>query len=128
MSSGSIDLESLAAQIRAPKEKVAPYTNHPKSLCVSTATGIIDQCEQIRDLLLSKNKKYGDSAANPANIFAKGTPLEQIAVRCDDKIKRISNMGGLEKVLHDAKHAEEDTVLDLIGYLILARVVKVQGK
>ena len=89
----------------------------------STQELIKTECDAVKELLLSKNKKYGNSASNPSRIFAKGSPLDQIAVRCDDKLSRISNMGGLEKVISDAKNAEEDTVLDLIGYLILARVV-----
>ncbi len=85
---------------------------------------IAEQCDAIKRLLLAKNKKYGNSAADPVRVFAKTDSLDQIAVRCDDKLSRIRNMGGLIQVLRDAKDAEEDTVLDLIGYLILARVVQ----
>jgi hypothetical protein len=91
-----------------------------------TQARIIAECEGIKSLLLSKNSKYGNSAANPAQIFAQTNALDQIAIRCDDKLSRIRNMGGLIRVLHDAKHVEEDTVLDLIGYLLLARVVHKQ--
>lgn len=91
-----------------------------------TQARIVAECEGIKSLLLSKNSKYGNSAANPAQIFSQTNALDQIAIRCDDKLSRIRNMGGLLRVLHDAKHVEEDTVLDLIGYLLLARVVHKQ--
>lgn len=89
----------------------------------ATQERIVKNCNESCDLLLAKNKKYGNSIRSPAAMFSKCDVLEQIAVRCDDKLKRISNMGGLIKVIRDARNAEEDTVLDLIGYLILARVV-----
>lgn len=119
-----------------PKEKTMTDSIHPNreqercfqpqntSAMDATQLNISEQCDAIKRLLLAKNKKYGNSAANPVRVFAKTDSLDQIAVRCDDKLSRIRNMGGLVQVLQDAKHAEEDTVLDLIGYLILARVVQ----
>lgn len=84
---------------------------------------ITDECHAIREMLLEKNRRYGNSSADPVRIFADGSPLEQIAVRCDDKLKRIRTMGGLETVLLSGAEDAEDTVKDLIGYLVLARVV-----
>lgn len=70
--------------------------------------------EEVIELLVSKNKAYGDSAINPANIFAKGTAVENLCARIDDKLMRIKNRGiGVDT---------EDTVQDLIGYLILLKV------
>jgi len=68
----------------------------------------------VRDLLLEKNAAYGDSALKPANIFAKGSAIDNIACRIDDKLMRIKNKG-----LNDAT---EDTIQDLIGYLILLKI------
>lgn len=71
------------------------------------------------ELLVSKNKAYGDSAINPANIFAKGTAVENLCARIDDKLMRIKNRGiGVDT---------EDTVQDLIGYLILLKVALNNG-
>ena len=75
---------------------------------------IIETTNVVRDLLLSKNKAYGDSALNPANIFAKGTAIDNLCSRIDDKLMRIKNKG-----INDET---EDTVQDLIGYLILLQV------
>ena len=70
--------------------------------------------QEIIDLLLEKNKNYGDSALKPANIFAKGDSVENLCCRIDDKLMRIKNRG-----LDDST---EDTVKDLIGYLILLKI------
>ena len=67
----------------------------------------------IRDMLLEKNRKYGNSALEPIRVFSKAEPLEQIAVRMDDKLSRIKSAQGDD--LEDAK-------LDLIGYLILEAI------
>ena len=71
------------------------------------------ECEYITNLLVSKNHAYGDSALDPVRIFSKSTAVEQLMVRIDDKISRIQRGTG---------YADEDTVLDLIGYLVLYRV------
>ena len=71
-------------------------------------------CNEIRDLLLSKNKAYGDSAIEPDNIFSKLDSSQAICARIDDKLSRIKNSG-----LDDAT---EDTLDDLIGYLILLKI------
>lgn len=68
----------------------------------------------VRDLLLEKNAAYGDSALKPANIFAKGSAVENLACRIDDKLMRIKNKG----ITGDT----EDTIQDLIGYLILLKI------
>lgn len=78
-------------------------------------TQISETCDEIKQILLEKNRKYGDAALNPVGIFSKLEPVEQIRVRLDDKLKRVQNSQGDE---------DEDPILDLIGYLILLRVAK----
>ena len=67
-------------------------------------TRIATTCEDIKNLLLEKNAKYGNSAVEP------------ICARIDDKLSRIKNSG-----LNDAT---EDTLDDLIGYLILLKIAR----
>lgn len=74
-------------------------------------------CDEIKELLLEKNRKYGDSALNPSRIFAKSDTLEQIRVRMDDKLNRIKALPPDEN---------EDVILDLLGYLVLYRVAQKQ--
>lgn len=78
---------------------------------------IIAECDSIKELLLQKNDAYGSSFRQPINIFSKAEAIEQVKVRIDDKLNRIAKGKNLYKV-------QEDTVLDLIGYLILMRVLK----
>jgi hypothetical protein len=66
---------------------------------------------EIIELLLSKNMAYGDSALNPISIFCSGDAIVSLGARIDDKLSRIKNKGVNDKT--------EDTVSDLIGYLIL---------
>ena len=75
---------------------------------------IEEMCDSMKELLLQKNRNYGDSATNPSNVFSKGSPVESICARIDDKLMRIQNKG-----INDET---EDTVSDLIGYLILLKV------
>ena len=76
-------------------------------------------CNNIRDLLLSKNEAYGDSAIEPDNIFSKLDNAQAICARIDDKLSRIKNRG-----LDDET---EDTLDDLIGYLILLKIARETG-
>ena len=73
-------------------------------------------CNEIRDLLISKNEAYGDSALEPDNIFSKLDSAQAICARIDDKLSRIKNVG-----LDDNT---EDTLDDLIGYMILLKIAR----
>ena len=75
---------------------------------------IADVCNKIKALLLLKNEAYGDSALNPVRIFSKSDSVEGLLVRIDDKLSRIKNVG--------ITSATEDTLMDLIGYLVLLKV------
>jgi len=76
---------------------------------------IKEECDSIKELLLNKNAKYGNSALEPARVFSRASATEQILVRIDDKVSRLHNNGWQADEM-------EDTVKDLIGYLILLRV------
>jgi hypothetical protein len=75
---------------------------------------IFAACQNIRDLLLEKNTKYGNSALNPVRVFSKASTTEQLLVRIDDKLSRIKTTG--------MEAPDEDTLNDLIGYLILLKI------
>ena len=74
---------------------------------------ILDQCIKTAKMLVEKNISYGDSALSPKRIFAKSDNVEQIKVRIDDKLNRISNSEGFPG---------DNDIDDLIGYLILLKV------
>ena len=69
----------------------------------------------IRNMLIEKNRKYGNSALEPVRIFSKMPKDEQLKVRIDDKLSRISSRQNDE---------DEDVVADLIGYLVLLEIAK----
>lgn len=71
--------------------------------------------DEIEHLLLSKNRKYGNSAINPIRIFSTADPIEQLNVRIDDKLSRI---------LSAQTDDTEDAEFDLLGYLVLKRVAR----
>lgn len=64
------------------------------------------------DVLIEKNRAYGNSALEPVRIFSKADKLEQIRIRIDDKLSRIAK----------GQDDQEDTVTDLIGYLFLLKI------
>ena len=70
--------------------------------------------KEITNLLKLKNKAYGNSALTPAGIFSKLNATESLCARIDDKIMRIKNKG--------INKDTEDTVDDLIGYLLLLKM------
>jgi hypothetical protein len=72
--------------------------------------------KEVMDLLLKKNKQYGNSVFEPLGIFSKGVPMESLRVRIDDKLSRL--MRG-----NDSIEQDEDIVKDLIGYLILLLIM-----
>ena len=80
---------------------------------------IAETCDAIKNLLLEKNRKYGDSALNPVRVFSKADTVEQIKVRMDDKLSRIRNEQGDE---------DEDVYMDLAGYLVLMLIAKEEQK
>ena len=90
--------------------------NHQVS---QTATDIYTTCDEIRDMLLDKNMRYGDSALSPLRVFSKADATSQLLVRIDDKLSRIKNV---------QEDDLEDPILDLLGYLILLRIAQRRNK
>lgn len=84
-----------------------------------TSDKLIEQeCDALKAMLLAKNAAYGDSALAPLRVFSKASPVEQILVRLDDKLSRLAR----------GSAAGEDVELDLLGYLILLRIARKNGK
>ena len=74
-----------------------------------TQKKIIETCEAIQGILLTKNLRYGNSALEPIKCFYKGDNTNSILIRLDDKLSRIKN----------SEKLRFNDVCDLIGYLIL---------
>lgn len=73
------------------------------------------ECSSIANLLLEKNRKYGNSALEPLRIFSRASTIEQLYTRIDDKLSRLKNRQDDE---------DEDVTSDLIGYLILLKIAQ----
>jgi hypothetical protein len=91
------------------KEISAPISKSQES--------IAEIVDATKDLLLYKNKMYGDSALNPIGIFTthiKTVPAStaSILVRLDDKLGRVRNAPALR--IND--------ISDIIGYCTLLLV------
>ena len=67
----------------------------------------------LKTTFLATNMAYGTRALHPVRIFSNATSREQILVRIDDNLPRLSR----------ASAAGEDVIQDIGGYLILLRVL-----
>ena len=77
---------------------------------------ITEVVSQLQELLITKNKAYGNSALEPINIFSKNDAVDSLCARIDDKLSRIKNKGLSDET--------EDTLFDLAGYLILLIIAR----
>jgi len=76
---------------------------------------VYEVTNSIAELLITKNRKYGNSALEPINIFNDQTPYEKILTRIDIKLERIKANG----LNGDIKY---DSLNDLISYLLLLKL------
>ena len=109
---------SNVKQAKSEIESVSRNTFDPSSLSpwgeTPTQQKIKDILSGMTDLLLYKNKKYGDSAINPKKIFYKGDSTNSILIRLDDKIGRVMSNTEEKPRVND--------VADIIGYCTLLLV------
>lgn len=85
-----------------------------------TSPTIIEACkvlDEIKALLIEKNKAYGDSAGRPMRVFSRASVVEQLYVRIDDKLSRVARGGGIDAM-------GEDVVKDLLGYFAILQAVR----
>lgn len=90
-----------------PDADFSPFTNTHKE--------ILNVCNYIADMLIEKNKSYGNSALDPVRIFSGSDNVEQIKVRIDDKLSRFA---------HGGEFPGDNDIDDLIGYLVLLKIAK----
>jgi hypothetical protein len=78
---------------------------------------IIDKvCKQVATFLKEKNISYSGSAFKTSGVFSGMSAIDKIHVRIDDKITRL---------ISGNEYRGDDTMKDLLGYLILERAVRV---
>jgi len=81
-----------------------------------TTKDIQETCDEIAALLKAKNEAYGDAALSPLRIFSRADAEVGLRIRIDDKLSRMMS--------DSVTFVEEDTVLDLMGYLVLLRIAQ----
>lgn len=87
------------------------HTHMKEALYTDTQAKLIDVLDGMKNLLLYKNRKYGDSAINPKKVFYKGDSTNSILIRLDDKIGRVMSNPDDKPRVND--------VADIIGYCTL---------
>lgn len=113
--------DNMLALMSVAVDNVCPMCCVPKTAS-TTVVAAVKFLGSVARTLYEKNAKYGDSAANPIRVFARGlSPEDMVRVRIDDKLSRISR-GGLGEVA-----ADEDTAADLVGYLALLAALRKKG-
>ncbi len=79
----------------------------------NTELAILNVCNEVADLLITKNRAYGNSALDPVRIFSSADEKEQLRVRIDDKLSRFARGG---------EFPGDNDIDDLIGYLVLLKI------
>lgn len=74
---------------------------------------IVAVCDELKEMLIEKNRSYGNSALAPVRIFSKSDNVEQLMVRIDDKLSRFAR---------GTEFPGDNDIDDLLGYLILLKV------
>jgi hypothetical protein len=82
---------------------------------------IARECDALKEMLLSKNRRYGNSALDIEQVFSRlfglppMPPWVGILYRLNDKYLRLKNL---------EPNDTEDTLQDMIGYLVLLKIAR----
>ena len=96
-------------------DAVSNYYNHIKETINNnkdkeSSDRIKRKFDSIRDLVLEKNRLYGDAALNPYSVFSEISPADRLRSRIDEKISRYRNR---------KEGDQESPLVDLVGCLVL---------
>ena len=75
---------------------------------------IINECEELKNLLIKKNKDYGNSYDKTLNEYGRNIGL----IRIEDKLNRLKNLLLLKEEIRTGESII-DTLLDIGGYAVL---------
>ena len=89
---------------------VANKVNADQTYFEAKLAAILDP---LAKMLSEKNKAYGNSALDPIGIFSEANAVEILKVSIDHKLSRIAR---------GKEYANEDSVTDLIGYLLILKM------
>jgi hypothetical protein len=97
-------------------DNIAGVTNSKKAqslVSLSTQEKIDIVMKNFSEFLKEKNRRYGDSALNPKQIFSQIPASEQLKNRLDDKLSRI------ETATRNGQQLKKNDVADVLGYIVL---------
>jgi hypothetical protein len=77
---------------------------------------ILKECELLSDLLIKKNRDYGNSVQEQFEEYG----LTSILIRLDDKLRRLKNLLNNPQLVKD--ESVHDTIKDLAGYAVLGSI------
>lgn len=83
----------------------------------NAAKEISNELDKLEEILLRKNKAYGNSAGQVPLFVKDATQETAIMVRANDKIRRLDNL--LKNGGDEDDESISDTIRDLAGYCIL---------
>lgn len=75
-------------------------------------------------VLSEKNKRYGNAALEPINVFYKGDASNSILIRLDDKLQRIIKHCTETSNSMSLPEFRKNDMFDLLGYCILLSISK----
>lgn len=110
-----------ASQLEEPQERAPVGRERVMSWIVpSRRTAVDGDIQDVLDglgaMMQAKRESYGNSVGKPVGIFHKGSPVEGILARIDDKLGRVKT-GRL-------MWNDEDVIEDLLGYLVLLKIAR----
>ena len=85
---------------------------------IMTDEKINEACIELANVLKQKNKKYGDSFTKTADEYGNAVLL----LRIQDKLNRLKQILILNESADNTGESELDTLLDLAGYAVLAKI------
>lgn len=80
-----------------------------------TQRAILSECNRVANMLIQKNRAYGNSALEPVRIFSNSDAIEQLKVRIDDKLSRF---------MRGTDYPNDNDLDDLMGYLVLLSIAQ----
>jgi hypothetical protein len=107
---------SQDSMYRYPQFDAGNSTDKPEGAIVpqnETEKKIRAVCDDMSDMLIKKNRAYGNSALEPVRIFSKSDNVEQLKVRIDDKLSRF---------VRGHAYPGDNDIDDLMGYLVLLKI------
>ena len=85
-------------------------------------TAVCDVCDDVKDLLIRKNRDYGNSFKKTYDEYG----LLSLIIRLSDKLERLKSLNEKEPAI--TTETIQDTIRDIAGYCLLALAIDEERK